>query len=56
MQTINFSFDTQYGTFSDALVLEDAEAASLTPEQITALQQERLNNWLNIIQNPTASN
>ena len=56
MATINFQFDTQYGTFSDALILDDDAAASLTPEQITAMQQERLNNWVANIENPIVSN
>lgn len=52
MQTIIFEFDTKYGVFRDALNLSDEEAASLTPEQIDAMKQSRLNNWIAIIENP----
>lgn len=50
MQTINFQFETQYGIFSDALILSDDEVAVLTAEQIEAMKQERLSNWLAIFE------
>jgi hypothetical protein len=50
MQSINFQFETQYGLFSDALVLSDEEAAALTAEQIEAMKQQRLSNWLAIFE------
>jgi hypothetical protein len=48
---INFSFDTQYGTFNDALHLPDDH--TLTEEQIESIKQERLNNWITIIETPS---
>jgi hypothetical protein len=53
MQSINFQFETQYGLFSDALVLSDEEAAALTAEQIEAMKQQRLSNWLAIFEPQT---
>ena len=52
MVKIDFSFETKYGVFSDALNLSDEEAASLTAEDIEALKQERLANWVAIIETP----
>lgn len=46
---INFSFDTKYGQFSDALVLEDTTTYS--DVEIEAMKQERLNNWVHNIEN-----
>jgi len=47
---INFQFETQYGKFSDALNLPDDHA--FTEAEIEAMKQERLNNWINFIENP----
>jgi MOSC domain-containing protein YiiM len=47
---IDFEFPTQYGTFRDALHLPDDH--SFTDEQITAMKQERLDNWLFAVENP----
>jgi hypothetical protein len=47
---IDFEFQTQYGKFRDALHLP--EDHGLTPEQILAMQQERLDNWLFAVENP----
>lgn len=47
---IDFGIETQYGVFRDALYLEDSH--QLTEEEINALKQERLNNWLYTIENP----
>jgi hypothetical protein len=44
---IDFSFDTQYGNFSDAIVLPDDH--TLTDDEIEAMKQQQLNNWLAII-------
>ena len=41
---IDFSFDTQYGKFADALILPDNH--NLSDEAIDALKQERLDNWI----------
>jgi len=43
MQII-FKFDTQFGSFCDALYLPDDHG--LSEEQIEAMKQERLTNWL----------
>jgi hypothetical protein len=48
MQSIPFQFETQYGLFSDALILSDDEVAALTADQIEAMKQQRLSNWLTI--------
>lgn len=44
---IRFSFDSQFGTFCDALHLPDDHA--LTDAEIEAMKQERFNNWLAIV-------
>ena len=50
MIKIDFSFDTQYGTFSDALHLPDDH--TLTDAEIEAMKQQRLDNWLAIVNAP----
>jgi hypothetical protein len=50
MNSIPFQFETQYGLFSDALILSDDEVASLTADQIEAMKQQRLSNWLAIFE------
>jgi hypothetical protein len=47
MQQIIFEYNTQYGTFRDAIYLPDDH--TLTDQEIDAMKQERLNNWLNQI-------
>lgn len=47
---INFEFTTPYGVFRDALHLDDDH--QLTEAEINALKQERLDNWLAIIETP----
>jgi hypothetical protein len=49
---IDFEFTTPYGVFRDALYLDDDH--QLTGDQINALKQERLDNWLFTIENPPA--
>jgi hypothetical protein len=44
---IDFTFDTEYGSFSDALVLPDDH--TFTDDEIEAMKQERLSNWIAII-------
>lgn len=44
---IDFEFITQYGTFKDCLNLEDD--VSYSDEEIDAMKQQRLNNWLQIV-------
>jgi len=50
MIKIDFQFDTQHGKFSDALHLP--EDHGLSDAQIEALKQERLDNWLAILNTP----
>ena len=50
MTQIIFEFETQYGVFRDALHLP--EDHTFTDEQIAAMKQERLTNWLAVV-NPT---
>jgi hypothetical protein len=47
---IDFEFTTSYGVFRDALHLPDDH--TFTNEQITAMKQERVDNWLFAIENP----
>jgi hypothetical protein len=47
---INFSFDTQYGKFADALHLPDDH--TLTDAEIEAMKQQRLDNWIAVITAP----
>jgi hypothetical protein len=46
MQII-FTFETPFGSFCDALNLADDHG--LTDEQIEAMKQERLTNWLAVV-------
>ena len=48
MLKLDFEIDTQYGKYRDALYLPADH--SFTEEQIAAMQQERLKNWLAIIE------
>jgi hypothetical protein len=41
---IDFSFETSYGMFSDAIVLPDDHG--FTDDEIEAMKQQRLNNWI----------
>jgi hypothetical protein len=50
MIKIDFEFDSQYGKFADALHLP--EDHGLSDAQIEALKQERLDNWLAILNTP----
>jgi hypothetical protein len=50
---IDFSFDTQYGKFADALVLPDDH--TLTDVEIEAMKQQRLDNWIAIVTAPPLS-
>jgi hypothetical protein len=47
---IRFTFKTRHGPFSDALYLD--EDHTFTEAEIEAMKQERLNNWLAIIESP----
>ena len=50
MIKIEFEFDTPHGVFRDALHLTDDRVYS--PSEIEALKNERLNNWLAIVNPP----
>lgn len=52
MIKIDFQFETPYGKYADALYLP--EDHSYTNEQIKEMQSERLNKWVNNIENPPA--
>lgn len=47
---IEFEFPSKYGTYRDALYLP--EGHGLTDDQIAAMQRERFDNWINILENP----
>jgi hypothetical protein len=47
---IVFEFTTRHGRFCDALHLD--EGHTFTEAEIEAMKQERLNNWLAIIESP----
>lgn len=49
---IDFEFTTKYGRFRDALYLP--EDHTLTQEELDAMKQERLDNWLFAVENPPA--
>lgn len=44
---IQFTFETEHGVFSDVLLLPDDHA--LTDSDIDAMKQQRLTNWLQVI-------
>ena len=44
---IRFTFETQYGPFSDALYLD--EDHTFTEAEVEAMKQERLTNWLAVV-------
>lgn len=50
MVKIDFEFETTHGTFRDALYLP--EGHSFTEDEIEGMKQERLNNWLSVVENP----
>lgn len=49
---IDFEFETVHGMYRDALYLEDGHG--LTEEQVEQLKQERVNKWIDFIENPPA--
>jgi hypothetical protein len=50
MIKIDFEFETKYGKFRDALYLP--EDHSYTNEQIDSIKQERLDNWIYVVETP----
>ena len=47
---IDFSFDTPYGKFADALHLPDDHG--LSDAEIEAMKQQRVDNWIAIVSAP----
>lgn len=52
MIKIDFEFDTQFGVFRDALHLPDDHG--MTDDQIQAMKQQRVDNWIAIVTAPPA--
>ena len=50
MIKIDFSFETKFGKFADALHLPDDHG--LSDAEIEAMKQQRLDNWLAIVDPP----
>ena len=50
MIKIDFEFETQYGKYNDALYLPDDHG--LSDEEINAMEQQRLSNWLAVVESP----
>jgi hypothetical protein len=44
---IDFSFETQYGKFADAIILPDDHM--LSEAEIGAMKQQRLDNWVAVV-------
>ena len=53
MIKLDFEFETQYGVYHDALYLEDNH--NFTEQEIDAMKQQRVDNWLDLIENPPPS-
>jgi hypothetical protein len=47
---IDFEFETKYGVYRDALYLDDNH--NFTEQEIDAMKQQRVDNWLYGIENP----
>ena len=50
---IDFEFETKYGVYRDALYLDDNH--NFTEQEIDAMKQQRVDNWLYIVENPPVS-
>lgn len=50
MIKIDFSLETKYGVYRDALYLPDDH--TYTQDEITAMELERVNNWIYEIEHP----
>jgi hypothetical protein len=48
---IDFSFETQYGTFADAIWYPDDQPAP-SDADIEAMKQQRLANWIAVVTAP----
>jgi hypothetical protein len=49
---IDFEFDTPHGVFRDALHLADDH--TFTDEEIQAMKQQRVDNWIAVVTAPPA--
>lgn len=54
MIKIDFEFETKYGVFRDALHLPDDH--SFSDSEIQQMKQQRLDNWISVIEAPPAEN
>ena len=52
MVKIDFSFESEHGTFADAIVLPDDH--TFTDAEIEAIKQERLNSWIAAVTAPSS--
>ena len=43
---INFTLPTPFGDFTDAIYLTLEEYATITPEQLAQMEQDRVNNYI----------
>jgi hypothetical protein len=50
MIKIDFAYETKYGWYRDALYLPDDH--TYTQDEITAMELERVNNWIYEVENP----
>lgn len=50
MIKIDFTFESKYGLFADALLLP--EDHGLSDAEIEAIKQQRFDAWIDIIENP----
>lgn len=48
MKKIDFEINTEYGLYRDALYVDE----SVSDEEIEAMKQERVNNWISIVTAP----
>jgi hypothetical protein len=49
---VNFTINTEFGEFTDALYFTLEEWSFITENKLNELKNERVNNWLNTIKNP----
>jgi hypothetical protein len=52
MVKIDFSFESEHGTFADAIILPDDH--TFTDAEIETIKQDRLNNWIAAVTEPSS--
>lgn len=52
---IQFTASVNNISFTDTIVLTQEEYASMTPEQIDAIKQERISNWSSVMDSMAAT-